>query len=243
MNVFVLAALSTLLGIGAAHAQTAPVAYGQITGVMRDSATAVVLVRGRACGTFPRPGGMSPAMRCSTTGDGGRYRIDSVPPGTFSITASCSGSTQNSSRDLATRTVVMTAGATVEWNLDVPATGCDQRPMERKRGRFLGLFYEPDFETSWFFPDGRTDQRAGADFTHTVRSPDALNSVKGTPYGHGCVRVTFAGTMHGPFNGTGYALDVDTVVAARQVPEDECFKVVEKFMPYIRSLHPRGGSR
>ena len=231
-----LALLSLLASV--AHAQSASGPLGEITGVMRDSVTKATIVRGSICTEFVSGSPAQLRVHCAGPDELGRYRIDSVPAGTFTLRAQCSGGTLFTGRRLGEKVVTVVPGASITWDIEASATGCDQRPMERLRRRFSGLYYTDHFETSWFLIDGRTDQHAVADFTHNTGWPEGFHWPQDSSLTH-CLRVTFAGTLIGPlYNNRDemvYSFMVDTTVGAKAVVQEECIKGIERFLPTIRN--------
>jgi hypothetical protein len=240
--------LGLLTAPGTAYAQVTREAPGRIAGVVRDSASGAPIMRALVCGKLVTISTPNPWGQCTRTGEDGRFRIDSVPTGTVTVRVICAMETSSSGHEVANRTVAVSAGAEIHVANEVAAVWCDQRPMEHLRGRITGLYYNADFEMRWFFPDGRATQLAEVIIPSTLW-PNGFLAQPRSSYGLGCVRVTIAGNMRGPLESHGamdsYGVVVDSVVAARHVPEEECFKIVERFLPGIREFtkqYRRGGA-
>lgn len=199
-----------------------------MVGSIHDSLLGEPLIKAEYCVVIPAepPHQRRSFQPCAPTDARGHFLLEGLPRGRYEARWFCWGRQWiGFGRWLGVDTLVVESNETIELNLLVDGTGCDQEPIRVRRGQFAG-HYSYGFEHSRFrleeLPEARIWVELGS--VDWSQWPDDLVE---TDVGYPCVYVEWIGKLRGPgyyghMTVSDHQFTVDSIIGVRAAESSEC---------------------
>jgi hypothetical protein len=209
-------------------AQEGP-ATGTVSGRLVDETTDLPILRGWICESYD-PARVPRVGNCVQTDTLGRFLVDMLPLGKVDLWVTCNARSRrldSPAMDRVTLRAVVRPDETDLGSIRVDGALCDQRPMIRKSGEFVG-YYSAGFESSRFRWNGDSTMRiwvVGSRIQARGSSIRWPTSTRENP--RPCALVRWHGTLVGPgqyghLGVSDYQFVVDSVSEVSEAPKASC---------------------